>query len=143
MSRRTTAITGCNRGKPPPSVSYTGFSRFPLALPPINTVPGGCLSVGIHFPPPFPFRIQRSLPSIPSQEDDCPWKPLPPAPLPSRAPTGWFHHSYFIHIFYFAYITDTLLAHSKCGMIEICEIEIEKTLSCTSCQPLVIPLNAA
>jgi len=48
-----------------------------------------------------------------------------PSP-PSWVPTGGFHHPYFVHMFYLAYITTSLLARSKSVTTKMFEIKSEK-----------------
>jgi len=82
---------------------------------------------------------RRSLPSIPTQEDDRPWEPpspsslpsLPPpisiflpstGSLPSRATRRGPHHSYFTCVLDIAYIIVSLLTRPKCATAKIHEI---------------------
>jgi len=46
-----------------------------------------------------------------------------PVGNPFRVPTRGFHHSYFIHMLYLAYITIILLARSKSAAAKIFEIK--------------------
>jgi len=55
-------------------------------------------------------------------EDVHPWEFPLLAILPSQVPTGGFHHSYFVHIFYLAYINIILLARSKSAATKMFEL---------------------
>ena len=54
--------------------------------------------------------------------------------LPGAPATRGSHHSYFVHVFYVAYIITILLAHLKSMRIKICEIKYLKNT--TLCKTL-------
>jgi hypothetical protein len=60
------------------------------------------------------------------REDACSWESPPPAIPPSWVPARGSHHSYFVHMFYLAYIMIILLSHSKSVTTKMFEIKYEK-----------------
>jgi hypothetical protein len=65
------------------------------------------------------------------------WETLSPCVIPFRIPTQGSLQSYFVHMFYLAYIIIILLAHSKSATTKICRKKyIKNTRPCRTPRPV-------